>query len=125
MADTIAFSEVANGWTSRFSYRPEWMTHINGRFYSFKNGMLYRHQDESASPTNYYGAGQDGSIITVVSNNQPLEKKKFKAIGVDATKAPDADVVTNEVGVIDVVPANFLLKEGCIFRPQDVVIIAS
>lgn len=115
MADTIAFSEVANGWTSRFSYRPEWMTHINGRFYSFKQGHLYRHQDLSAPPTNYYGAGTDGSSIVVVSNNQPLEKKKFKAIGVDSTKAPDAEVVTNEIGLIDSVPANFLLKEGMYF----------
>lgn len=115
MADTVAFSEVANGWTSRFSYSPEWMTHINGRFYSFNGGKLYRHQDASAPPTVYYGGAVNGTSIVVVSNNAPLEKKKFKAIGVDSSKPPSVQIVTNEVGAIDLVTANFLLKEGMYF----------
>jgi len=115
MADTLAFSEVAGGWTSRFSYQPEWMTHINGRFYSFKNGFLFQHQNESATPTAYYNGTADGSSITVVSNNNPLEKKKFKAIGIDSTKAPAVNVVTNETGAIALTAANFLLKEGMYF----------
>lgn len=115
MADTVAFSEVANGWTSRFSYSPEWMTHINGRFYSFNGGNLYRHQDALAAPTTYYAGPLIGSSITVASNNQPLEKKKFKAIGIDSTQRPTVSVVTNELGAIDLIPANFLLKEGMFF----------
>jgi len=115
MADTLAFSEVAGGWTSRFSYQPEWMTHINGRFYSFKNGFLFQHQNEIATPTAYYNGAASGSSITVVSNNNPLEKKKFKAIGIDSTKAPVVDVVTNETGAIALTAVNFLLKEGMYF----------
>lgn len=115
MADTVAFSEVANGWTSRFSYFPEWMTHINGRFYSFNGGNLYRHQDTLAAPTTYYAGPVSGSNITVASNNQPLEKKKFKAIGIDSTQKPTVSVVTNELGVISIAPANLLLKEGMFF----------
>jgi hypothetical protein len=115
MADTLAFSEVAGGWTSRFSYQPEWMTHINGRFYSFKNGFLFQHQNEIATPTAYYNGAASGSSITVVSNNNPLEKKKFKAIGIDSTKAPVVGVVTNETGAIALTAANFLLKEGMYF----------
>lgn len=115
MADTLAFSEVASGWTSRFSYQPEWMTHINGRFYSFKNGALFQHQNEAGTPTAYYNGAASGSSITVVSNNNPLEKKKFKAIGIDSTKAPVVDVVTNETGAIALTAANFLLKEGMYF----------
>ena len=115
MADTLAFSEVAGGWTSRFSYQPEWMTHINGRFYSFKNGALFQHQNEAGTPTAYYNGAASGSSITVVSNNNPLEKKKFKAIGIDSTKAPAVDVVTNETGAIALTAANFLLKEGMYF----------
>lgn len=115
MPDTIAFSEVANGWTSRFSYSPEWMTHINGRFYSFSGGNLYRHQDPNGSPTVYYNGGVSGSSVIVVSNNQPLEKKKFKAIGIDSTQKPTVSVLTNELGIISVAPANLLLKEGMFF----------
>lgn len=115
MADTVAFSEVANGWTSRFSYSPEWMTHINGRFYSFSGGNLYRHQDPNGTPTVYYNGGISGSNIIVVSNNQPLEKKKFKAIGIDSTQRPTVSILTNELGTIDLIPANFLLKEGMFF----------
>jgi hypothetical protein len=91
------------------------MTHINGRFYSFKNGFLFQHQNESATPTAYYNGAASGSSITVVSNNNPLEKKKFKAIGIDSTKAPVVDVVTNETGAIALTAANFLLKEGMYF----------
>lgn len=77
--DTITFSEASNGWTSRWTYRPEWMIGLNSTFYSFKNGNLYQHDtnttrtqfyDQPVNDPNFYGF----SIETII-NDSPVETK--------------------------------------------------
>jgi hypothetical protein len=48
--DTLTFSNKAEGWTSRWSYRPEWMIGLNSTFYSFKGGNLYQHDTNQTRP---------------------------------------------------------------------------
>jgi len=40
---TLSYSEGVQGWTSFFSFYPDWMIGMNNYFYTFKGGNLYRH----------------------------------------------------------------------------------
>jgi len=39
---TVTYSKVAEGWSSFWSYQPDWMTEMNSIFYTFKDGELWR-----------------------------------------------------------------------------------
>ena len=41
--ETLTFDDGVKGWTSFYSYIPDFMIGMNNYFYSFKNGNLYRH----------------------------------------------------------------------------------
>ena len=78
---TITFDELYNAWTSFHSYVPEWMERLGNRFYTFKGGELYVH-DENNTRTNFYGTTY-GCSITYSSNQSPSDIKLFKTIGLE------------------------------------------
>ena len=69
---TLSYSEDAQGWPSFYSFFPEYMIGMNGFFYSFNNGRLYRHNTNELR-NNYYGE-QYTSTITGVLNVEPKTK---------------------------------------------------
>lgn len=123
--DTITFSEASNGWTSRWTYRPEWMIGLNSTFYSFKNGNLYQHDtnttmtqfyDQPVNDPNFYGF----SIETII-NDAPVETKMFKLLNLDSTHALDV-IGATDLDQIQMDSLQFVKKEGDFFayvrRPQ-------
>ena len=42
---TITYDEINKCWTSFHSYEPELMERLGNRFYTFKNGNVYIHED--------------------------------------------------------------------------------
>jgi hypothetical protein len=112
MIDTITYSEASQGWTSRWSYRPEWMIGLNSVFYSFKGGALYKH-DANTVRTNFYNSTDGFSIRTIV-NQSPTESKMFKTLVLDSTNP------MNVTGTTDLDPiymnlSQFSKKEGDYF----------
>ncbi|WP_296683602.1 hypothetical protein [Flavobacterium sp.] len=89
MANTISFDEKNNGWTSMWSYKPEWMSRLGDNFYSFKKGQLFRHHSE-VSPKNFF-YNEDGvltnhdSTITFAFNQDPSDVKHFKTISLESS----------------------------------------
>jgi hypothetical protein len=81
--DTITFSDKSEGWTSRWTYRPEWMIGLNSSFYSFKDGNLYKH-NTNINRTTFYNIIGGFSISTVI-NQAPTEIKMFKTLALDST----------------------------------------
>lgn len=80
---TITHSENAGrggGWTSFWSYVPDWMARMGNRMYSFKNGQLWIHND-STNPlrNNFYGAQFFTSVKTVF-NDAMEDDKIFKTL---------------------------------------------
>ena len=107
--DTLTFSNKAEGWTSRWSYRPEWMIGLNSTFYSFKEGNLYKH-DTNTNRTTFYNTIGGFSISTVI-NQAPTEIKMFKTLALDCTHS------LNFVGYTDLDQtqmsmSQFINKEG-------------
>ena len=100
MEDTLSYYNYANGWTSRWSYIPEWMTHMNSNFYTFKNGNLYIH-NLNQNRNNFYGVPGTSTLSTIF-NVEPTTVKKFKNIFIDSNDPWKATMHTNlDEGFID------------------------
>jgi len=100
MADTITFDENNNGWSSRWSYKPEWMSRLNRGFFSFKKGQLYRHHDPMADRNLFYDDNGDlivfESSISIPFNHSPSDTKHFKSVKLESdTNEWKADISTN------------------------------
>jgi hypothetical protein len=100
MEDTLSYYNFANGWTSRWSYVPEWMIHMNSNFYTFKNGNLYLHNLNNTR-NNFYGQ-QEVSTLSTIFNIEPTTIKKFKNIWLDSNHTWEATMHTNlDEGFVD------------------------
>lgn len=72
---TISFDEVANAFESFYSYYPEFYGCLNTKLFSFKNGEIWAH-DNNSTYCNFYGI-QGDAFITTVFNSGALDKKTF------------------------------------------------
>lgn len=97
---TVTYSTWTKGWTSFWSYVPDWMVGLNSSFYSFKNGSLWKHNDSSVDRNNFYG-DQYKSTMTTIFNDQPSEMKMFKTLSLDSNKPwkaiIDSELTTGQI----------------------------
>jgi len=90
---TLSYSERVQGWTSFYSFIPDWMIGMNNYFYTFKGGNLYRHNVNSVR-NNFYG-NQYSSTIQTVFNDVPLQNKLFKTLNIEGDDAWEATMETD------------------------------
>jgi len=110
LAQTIIFDEENNGFESFVSYHPEMMVSIGTVLCSFKDGVLYTHDDEPFY-NNFYGVQYD-STITPVFNQNELEKKTFLAVEQLATQAWDCpEIITSSNEYLKVKQVSELIVE--------------
>ena len=74
---TLSFDESVLGWTSFYTFEPNYMVSLNSRFYSFDQGIIYEHNKGSYG--DFYGFKSD-SNVTVVLNSNPSVVKNFKTV---------------------------------------------
>ena len=132
MADnvTVSYSAFSNGWTSFWSYSPDWMLGMNNSLYSWKNGSLYKHDTNIVRNQFYYQdvPAQSGnnfnypSKVTTIFNQDAIDVKMYKTLHYNSTGAWAADIITDlDTGMVDV--SYFQEKEGqwyaYIRRPDD------
>jgi hypothetical protein len=120
MKYTLTYNKNVEGWTSFFSYHPEMMLGMNGSFYSFKGGELYKHNTNVNRNTFYQdwwdelGFPDDAfepSKVTSVFNKEPLTIKNFKTIATYGNSPWNCTVITDlSTGNID--SSYFVEKEG-------------
>lgn len=93
---TVSFAEATNGWESRKSFIPESGVSINNGYYTFKNGLIWKHGDNETH-NNFYGE-QSFSTVTAVFNDAPSIVKGFKTIDYVGSR-PRNYVYTNGDGI--------------------------
>ena len=85
---TLSFDESVLGWTSFFTYKPNYLASLNNLFYSFKSvgpntsnikASIYQQNAASAAYGYFYGFFYD-SEVKVVLNGQPSVVKNFKTV---------------------------------------------
>lgn len=117
---TVVFKENADGWTSRMSFIQEAGCSLNSVFYTFKNGRIWEHEKEGASPfNNFYGIQYDCSV-NVLINESPEVVKGFKTINYSGSRQREY-VYQNgdghnysiaEVQANTLMPTSFSTKKG-------------
>lgn len=115
---TISYSDDVQGWTSFWSFIPDYMIYLSNNFYTFKNGNLFLHNDPSSTRTVFYPntpfSNSPFCSVRTVFNDDPLEVKLFKTLSLESTSAWDAYIFTDLIsGNID--ESWFQLKEGGFF----------
>jgi hypothetical protein len=78
---TIAYNKQKQGWTSYYSFIPEYYGRVRDYIVSFKSGQLWIH-DRSTVAKNFYGI-QYNRQLTYVSNKDFPKVKDFKAISIN------------------------------------------
>jgi hypothetical protein len=92
--DTAAFKEDVNGWNSRKSFIQENGLSLNNIYYTFKDGELWSHDNETRN--NFYGTQYESSV-KFIFNDAPGSVKSFKTINYEGSQArvfvddPDTD----------------------------------
>jgi hypothetical protein len=92
-AETLAFWEKGNVWTTFYSFIPEFYGKLNLEMFTFKNGVIYKH-DSGATYNNFYGTGYDAYIEYIV-NQAPSSVKMLNAISLEGNKDWDATITTD------------------------------
>jgi len=87
-----SFKELSDGWNTTLSYIPEAGVSLNNEYYTFKNGNLYEHTNQTRS--NFYGTQYD-STVTPIFNDAPTSIKNFKTLSYEGDAGWTADVATN------------------------------
>lgn len=112
MERTIAYStdQQVQGWTSFYSFLPEWMMGMNNYFYTWKNGNLYRHNVNDIR-NNFYGEQYTSTLQTVL-NNSPTDSKLFKALEIVGDEGWNASIETDIQDNAYIEKGWFIKKEG-------------
>lgn len=98
MSFTIAFDDRRDtdrkGFTSFFDWQPDWMFRLKNKFFTAKDGQLYRHHDSNQPKNNFYGV-QYTTRITTIFNDSPNMDKVFKTMFIEGSEAWDVTITTN------------------------------
>ena len=93
--NTLSFDESVRGWTSFFTYKPEFMVSLRNDFYSFNNGILYQHYSDSVNRGNFYGVNNNTSITFIFNPNVSMSKN-FKTINYEGSNGWRIDSIESD-----------------------------
>jgi hypothetical protein len=85
---TIAYNKQKQGWTSYYSFVPEYYGRVRDYVVSFKDGQLWKH-DANTLAKNFYGT-QYTRQLKFISNKDFPKVKQYKAIAVTGIGKNDA-----------------------------------
>lgn len=110
--NTLAFDESVLGWTSFFNYKPDFLTSLQNKFYSFKktvnNGEGLWLQN-SGNYSEFYNIFFD-STVTVILNKEPSLVKNFKTINYEGSDGWQLESMTASSGDISVPVGKYTLQ---------------
>lgn len=109
-AGTLSYSEDVKGWPSFYSFLPDYMMGMNGFFYTWSGGNLYRHNTNPLR-NNYYGV-QYNSTIQSVFNFEPQTIKLFKTMSYESDDMWECTNLFTDLSTGSMLQTWFVEKEG-------------
>ena len=88
--NTVSFKEDVRGWVSFKSFIPENAVSCANQYYTFLNGKLWRHHENSVDRNTFYGIGEQyhtDSLVDVIFNDVPGSIKSFKTLNYEGSQA--------------------------------------
>jgi hypothetical protein len=107
--NNIVYSEENNKWSSFYTYNPDCGFGLFIDLYTFKNGQIYLHQNNSSSRNNFYGT-QYKTIVDLPFNQQVAFVSTFESMSIQSNMLmiTTADGVETSLGQIsDLVASDF------------------
>ena len=95
-ARAVSFSEAVKGWVSFKSFVYEDGTSCANDYYTFKNGNLYKHHDETVDRNTFYPYYSSGTVVpgnyknssfTVLINESPGSVKTFHTLNYEGSQS--------------------------------------
>ena len=91
---TVTFREDVKGWVSFKSFTPENAISCANEYYTFKDGDIWKHHDESVGRNTFYGA-HTFSTFNVVLNDVPSSVKSFNTINYEGSQSKVDQLLTD------------------------------
>ena len=115
-AETSSYSTTKGVWLTFYSFIPEMYARLHDKFFSFKDGVIYKH-NSNATRNNFYGSQAD-SQVSVVSRKNPSDVKVYNAMSLEGNKAWKAVVSnsTQTTGASSMQASEFDEREGMFYR---------
>ena len=110
---SLAWSEAAQRWTTRYSFTPEYFCTHKTTFASFVKGKLYIHDDSNNK--NYFYNGKYPTQVSYVENVQPSQPKVFMTHAVEGNAKPSItrfETIDNWIMNSDLNSKDYIEKEG-------------
>lgn len=84
---TLSFDESVKGWTSFYTYAPDFVASLKNKFYSFKDGAIWQHYSEepSARRCNFYNI-PSAAKVKFIFNQKPSLVKNFQTVNYEGSK---------------------------------------
>ena len=113
MAITVSYNPEGQtpGWPSFYTFFPEKMIGMNGYFYSFKNGNLYRHNTNDTR-NNYYGVQGESSVTSVFNPLPTKDIKLFKTMSFESNASWAVTSLQTDLNSGSMLETYFEQKEG-------------
>ena len=110
-----------SGWTSRYSFIPEWGISTLGKYYTFNGGQCWLHHDTDALYNNFYGT-QYNSEVQFIFNDNPTASSEWVSLNYEGTPGWDcvgieADQEEGITSSVDILDSKWFKKEGKYFAP--------
>lgn len=98
---TLSFDESVKGWTSFYSYAPDFIGSLKNDFYSMKNGKIYKHYSNPEygfdNPRGEFYGNAEPASVEFIFNPKVSAVKNFKTINYEGD--PDwivGSIITND-----------------------------
>ena len=105
---TVVFDEQVLGWTSRYSYVPEFIFSIKNDYFTVKSGKIWKHNDETSNTRNvFYGETSTPSAIKLVFNNNVSVNKNYLTVGYEGSNGWQVDSFVSDLQRTFEVPNDF------------------
>ena len=107
---TLTYADDVQGWPSFYSYCADFMIGMNGFFYTWSGGNLYRHNTNTQRNV-YYGHFAP-STITGVLNVEPKTIKLFKTMSYESSDSWTCTNLLTDLATGSMLNTWFVQKEG-------------
>ena len=114
---TLSYQEDVQGWSSFKSFNQEAGVTLNNVYYTWFEGRMWRHNDDTVSRNSFYDSTFPSSI-QFIFNDSPSAVKEFKTVNYEGTNDWQVNMAATGTNYEDstdtevAVPPDFVNKEG-------------
>ena len=117
---TVVFDEQVLGWTSRYSYIPDFIFSIKNDYFTTKNSQVWKHNDETSNTRNeFYGAATQPSAVKLVFNNNVSVNKNYLTVGYEGSNGWQVDSFVSDLQRTFEVPDDYLNPVPGVYENQE------